>query len=504
VQDRSLAQDLVPTRAIIDIGSNTVRLVVYGGPVRAPTVLHNEKVTARLGKGVAETGRLAPKAADAALAALARYRALLDLQAVPAIDVVATAAVRDAADGPEFLARVAALGFSPRLLTGVEEAWTGALGVIGAFPGARGVVADLGGGSLELIDIDGEVTSFPVSLPLGTLRLPPLREKGDRAFARTVRGLIEASGWNAPANGTLYLVGGSLRALARVALEQVQWPTDDSHGFALPAPIAADVARKVLAARPEVLAAVPGISASRLASLPDAAALLLALIEVTGAGQIVFSAWGLREGLLYQSLTPAQRGQDPMLAGMAAHAGRHGVTLAGATMIAGWTARINSPAARQPGYPGDENLRLCTALLARSIATLEPNLRPDAARSWSLRKRWIGISNRQRAMLAATLLANAGLPDLPTELLPLADEADLREALAWGLAVRLCRRFTGGAPAALAASALAPVGNALVLAVREPFAALVNDAAQRDLKALAAALGLKARVRVLGEDEDLP
>jgi len=372
VQDRSLAQDLVPTRAIIDIGSNTVRLVVYGGPVRAPTVLHNEKVTARLGKGVAETGRLAPKAADAALAALARYRALLDLQAVPAIDVVATAAVRDAADGPEFLARVAALGFSPRLLTGVEEAWTGALGVIGAFPGARGVVADLGGGSLELIDIDGEVTSFPVSLPLGTLRLPPLREKGDRAFARTVRGLIEASGWNAPANGTLYLVGGSLRALARVALEQVQWPTDDSHGFALPAPIAADVARKVLAARPEVLAAVPGISASRLASLPDAAALLLALIEVTGAGQIVFSAWGLREGLLYQSLTPAQRGQDPMLAGMAAHAGRHGVTLAGATMIAGWTARINSPAARQPGYPGDENLRLCTALLARLNPTCAP------------------------------------------------------------------------------------------------------------------------------------
>ena len=111
-----------PTRAIIDIGSNTVRLVIYGGPARAPDVLHNEKITARLGKGVAENGKLGGRATAAALASLARYRTLLDLKGITAIDVVATAAARDAANGPEFLQKIRALGLLPRLLSGEEEA----------------------------------------------------------------------------------------------------------------------------------------------------------------------------------------------------------------------------------------------------------------------------------------------------------------------------------------------------------------------------------------------
>ena len=161
--DRTAAPDLTPARAIIDIGSNTVRLVIYGGPPRAPTVLHNEKVSAKLGRELAESGYLPEKAVKAALAALARYRALLDLMAVRQIDVVATAAVRDAADGAAFLDAVRTLGFAPRLLSGEEEAIASAMGVIGAFPGASGIVADLGGGSLELIDIDGDSCRHGVS-----------------------------------------------------------------------------------------------------------------------------------------------------------------------------------------------------------------------------------------------------------------------------------------------------------------------------------------------------
>ena len=133
----------VPTRAIIDIGSNTVRLVIYGGPARAPDVLHNEKVTARLGKGVAENGKLGARASAAALASLARYRTLLDLKGIRDVEVVATAAARDAVNGPEFLDKIRALGMTPRLLSGEEEAITSAHGVIGAFPQTDGVVADL-------------------------------------------------------------------------------------------------------------------------------------------------------------------------------------------------------------------------------------------------------------------------------------------------------------------------------------------------------------------------
>jgi len=315
-----------------------------------------------------------------------------------------------------------------------------------------------------------------------------MREAGERGFAKTVKAMIDASTWRAPPSPTLYLVGGSFRALARVALEQVSWPSDDPHGFELSAALAATTARRTLAMPPEVLAAVEGISASRTASLPHAAALLLSLIKVTGASRVIFSAWGLREGLLYAALAPDEQAQDPLVEGVSAQAARLGVARSTAAAVADWTA----PAVVT--QPGDAGLRLSATLLALALSTLEPNLRPEAAHNWSLRKRWIGISNRQRAMLASCLFANAGRPIIPSELRALAPEEDLREAIGWGLATRLCRRFSGSSSEALAASRLAVEGEELVLTVDEPLDVLVNEAAQRDLKALAAARALTGKV----------
>jgi len=147
LRDKTLRQASSERRAVIDIGSNTVRLVVYGGPPRAPTVVLNEKVSAKLGKGVAETGSLAPKARATALAALGRYAALVRAMGIQQVHTVATAAVREAVNGALFLSEVEALGLKPQLLSGEEEAQTSALGVIGAFPAGSGVVADLGGGN---------------------------------------------------------------------------------------------------------------------------------------------------------------------------------------------------------------------------------------------------------------------------------------------------------------------------------------------------------------------
>ena len=492
VEDPLTTAETAPARAIIDIGSNTVRLVIYGGPRRAPAVLHNEKVTVRLGKAVVESGALSRKAATLALATLARYQTLLRLRGVKDVQCVATAAVRDASNGAEFVARVADLGLSPRLLTGAEEATAGAMGVIGSFPGAEGVVADLGGGSLELVDVAGGTCSHAVSLPLGTLRLPGLRAAGERGFAKTVKAMIEGSSWRAPPSSTLYVVGGSFRPLARVALEQVSWPSDDPHGFELSAAVAAATARRTLTMTPEALTAMDGVSASRAASLPHAAALLLSLIRVTGASRVIFSAWGLREGLLYTALEPDEQAQDPLVEGMAVQAARHGIARTTAVAVADWTA----PAAT--AKPEDAGLRLGATLLALSLSTLEPNLRPEAAQNWSLRKRWIGISNRQRAMLATCLLANAGRPMIPRELRALASDEDLREAQGWGLAIRLCRRFSGSSAEALAASRLSVERHSLFLTVDGPLAALVNEAAQRDLRALAAARGLTGKVAERG------
>ena len=235
-------------RAIIDIGSNTVRLVIYGGPPRAPVVLHNEKVTARLGKGVAENGKLGAKAMGQALAALGRYVCLLALRGVADVQTVATAAVRDARNGAVFMERIAELGLSPRLLSGEEEALTSARGVMAAFPGAVGMVGDLGGGSLELIDIAGTRATHGISLPLGTLRLPALRAGGGPKFARRVRKMLASVDWSGAHAQDFYLVGGSWRAFGRFAMLRGKWPVDDPHGFVLTAEQAGQITQAQAAA----------------------------------------------------------------------------------------------------------------------------------------------------------------------------------------------------------------------------------------------------------------
>lgn len=485
------ASAYVPTQAIIDIGSNTVRLVIYGGPARAPDVLHNEKVTARLGKGVAETGKLGGRAAAAALASLARYRTLLDLKGIRAVDVVATAAVRDAVNGQDFLEQIRALGLTPRLLSGEEEAVTSAHGVIGAFPGADGVVGDLGGGSLELVDVDADGCRHGTSLPLGTLRLPGLRAGGERAFGQTVAKMLKRAEWRAEPGSTLYLVGGSLRAFARHAMTGTGWPIDDPHGFEIGAAPAQAIAKALARRKPEALLPVPGLSSSRLAALPDTAALLFVLIRSLQPGRLVFSSWGLREGLLWDHMAPGVRMQDPLVAGAAAFTTEYGIAAGTAAMVTGWTV-----AARPQGTAsGSEHLRLTATMLCLATAMVEPNLRGDLARDWALRKRWIGAAPADRAMLAAAMIAHTGRIDLPAELSRLASPEQLREAQAWGLATRLCRRFSGNTAAGISGSALRAEEGALVLEVQPRTAVLVNEGVERDLKALAAHLGLKPLVR---------
>lgn len=473
-------------RAIIDIGSNTVRLVIYAGPLRAPTVVFNEKVTAKLGKAVAETGLLSDKAAGAALAALARYAALLDAQGITQVETVATAAARDAGNGPEFLAKVAALGLSPRLLSGQEEAVTSAWGVLAAFPGAHGIVGDLGGGSLELTDISGDMCEHGVSFPWGSLRLRALRSAGPQKFARHVKRELKAAGWAGRKGLPLFLVGGSCRALAQYAKHVLAWPIEDPHGFEL------EPSRALTLFRPleqgQLDAAIPGVSSTRLAALPDAAALVVNLVRELKPSKLVFSSWGLREGLLYRQLSSESRASNVLMAGVDAFAKDLGTSTTTTGMIADWTALA------APAHPAREPLRLAATALALASLRLEPNLRAQHSVDWALRKRWIGLDAEGRAMLAATLLANSGKLTVPEGVARIASLGALREAVAWGLAVRLARKFSGCSPRPLAASALSRSGGNLVLTVEAPFQALVTDPIEKDLRQLAAWLALEPEI----------
>lgn len=471
-------------RAIIDIGSNTVRLVVYTGSARAPTVVFNEKVTARLGKGVAENGLLAEKGMTQALGALARYAALLKAQKVTRIETVATAAARDAGNGPGFLAQVAALGLKPRLLSGQEEAETSAWGVLSAFPGAHGIVADLGGGSLELTDIAGDHCEHGVSFPWGSLRLKALRAAGPQKFARHIRQELKAVDWADRKGLPLFLVGGSCRALAQYAKHILDWPIDDPHGFELDPERAVSLFRPLEQGQPD--SAIPGISSSRLAALPDAAALIVNLVRSLKPSKVVFSSWGLREGLLYQRLSEQERAQDVLLASVGSFAEELGTPAAHAAMIAEWTRGVADG--------GRASLRLAATHLALASLTLEPNLRAEHVTDWALRKRWIGLDAEGRAMLAAALLANAGRLPPPSALARIASPDAVHDAAAWGLATRLARKFSGCTAEPLAGSVLEIRDGKLVLAARPPFQALVTETIEKDLRQLAAWLKLEPAV----------
>lgn len=486
LRETILGQAGAERQAVIDIGSNTVRLVIYGGPPRAPVVLLNEKVSARLGKGVAENGLLSPKASAVALAALRRYAALTQAIGIAAVQTVATAAVRDAANGAEFLAEVARLGLKPRLLSGEDEALTSALGVIGAFPKGRGVVADLGGGSLELVHIAAGQCAHGSSLPLGSLRLPALRAAGAVKFRNRIQRMVGKTGVACEPGEALYLVGGSFRALARYHLQASGVPLDDPHGLEIPANSLLAECRKLQ--RAKVLAEVPGLSPSRLASLPDSAALLAALIQALGPARVIFSGWGLREGLIYARLSPAQQKRDPLVAGVNAFAEPLGAAPAIATMIAGWTSAV----AGSPDHER-ENLRLSATMLALALQQVEPNLRGVTALDWALHKRWVGAGGVCRAMIAACLLANANRA-IPGEVVGLASPERLAEAITWGLSIRLCRRLTGLAPQLFSASSLHLAAGELQLRLDARGRDLASESVEKDFRLLAQHLGVTSAI----------
>lgn len=481
-------------KAVIDIGSNTVRMVIYGGSPRAPQVLANEKVTARLGRDMGESGRMREDSVELAMAGLSRFALLLRDHGITDVETVATAAVRDAENGPEFVRAVKALGLDVRLLSGAEEARVSAMGVIGAFPGAEGLVADLGGGSLELIPIaDGE-PGEGATLPLGSLRLAGLRDSGARKFNSRVGKILKQAGWKRSVGGRLYLVGGTWRTMAVLAMRKQGHPLFDPHGLAIDAETALKLARRIAKASSEDLHAIPRVSSMRAQILPDAAALLVCLLKVLEPEELVFSAWGLREGLLHERLSEGEKGQDPLLAGVALFAGQLGAAPTLATRIAAWTV-----AAVPQGGAGSEKLRLAATMLALASLQVEPNLRLQQAMDWALYKRWLNIGDAERAMMAATVLGNGCVLDLPESLTELAPPELLDEALTWGLAIRLCRRLGLQSRLSLQASRLFVDGDALVLAVREDQGALVVQPTRKDLKNLAERLSLEPEVRILGE-----
>ncbi len=483
-----MSEPSAPARqAIIDIGSNSIRLVVYGGPPRIPATLFNEKVMAGLGRSLDATGAIAPQAIDAAARALARFKRLADVMQVDRLRTVATAAVRDASNGGVLLDRAAALGLTVELLPGEQEAEAAALGVLSAIPDADGIVGDLGGGSLELTRIaDGEVRDR-ASFPLGVLRLGAVHD-GKGALGRYVKDQLGRAPWIGKARDLpLYLVGGSWRALARLDMALSGYPLPIVHQYVMAPSAAPRLARTVAASARDQLRLVPSLSGSRIATLGEASALLAILVKELGTRSLVVSAYGLREGLLFGALSPDVRRLDPLIAAAREEAEIHGRFPEHGDLLDRWIA---------PLFPGnsDARLRLTACLLADAGWRANPEFRAELAFETGAHGNWVGIDARGRALLGQALYtAFGGGATIMPELTALAGEPDLRRALRWGLAIRLGQRLSGGVADPLKRSRLAVEEGELRLTVSGEDEALLGDAVEKRFRQLATELGLDPR-----------
>lgn len=474
---------------IVDIGSNSIRFVAYGGSARVPSVLFNEKVMAGLGQGVGADGMLAEAAMARALAALTRFAALARALGLVRVQTVATAAVRDAVNGTHFLAKVAALGFEPMLISGSEEAHLAGLGVLSAIPQANGIAGDLGGGSLELIRVDEGAVGEGVSLPLGVLRMTPEQADPRVLAGHIVRALSGTGIARAAAGKPLYLVGGSWRSLGLIDLYLDGHPLPIVHNHRITPGRVPELRTALLASDRTALRAVPSLSASRIPTLPAAAALLEALTVTLEPSELVVCAYGLREGLLFRDLDEATQSTDPLLAAARRIGGRYGRFDDHGDLIDRWIAPAFSDDA-----PAHRRLRLTACLLADIAWGAHPDYRAERAVDMAVHGNWVGIDAAGRAMLGLALFfAFGGSHGFDTRIAGLCESHDRVAAQSWGLAIRLAQRLSGGVAGPLEASRLARSDDGkLILTLEGDAGALSGEAVTRRHRQLASALGLEA------------
>ena len=303
-------------QAVIDIGSNTVRLVVYAGLPRAPLPIYNEKSRVKLGACLAGDGVIDKATMKKALAALARFETLAQAMQVDTMRVVATAATREAKNGHELVEKAAALGIHVDVLDGDAEATAAGLGILSDNPHANGYVGDLGGGSLELIRISDGKLGTRISLPLGTLRHDILQGKTTKQITQMLRNdIAKAMGkGNFPIKTGLpfYMIGGSWRTLARLHMHQTAYPLTILSNYEMPAD--APEMMMPLVNDKDALTRSNVLAAGRISALPGANALLAGISGLLKPSKLVTSIYGLREGLLFEQLLPAERQDDPLIA----------------------------------------------------------------------------------------------------------------------------------------------------------------------------------------------
>jgi len=478
---------------VIDIGSNSVRLLAYEGLTRSPTPIFNEKVLAGLGREVQTTGLLAEDAVEKALAALRRFRALCDRLDVASLWVIATAACRDAKNGKAFVAEAERIcRANVDVLSGKREAELSALGVVSGFHKPDGIVGDLGGGSLELTDVHGHRVKPGVTLPLGGLALQDISAKSIKKAEKIVKSALDDARVLEGGKGrTFYAIGGTWRALARLHMWQTGYPLHVMHGYVMPAREALDFSSLVHRVDPETLSRIEVVADARRPLLAYAALVLENVVRIARPKEVVVSALGVREGLLYSMLDSDEREADPLIAAASELNLLRSRSPAHGEELIEWTDRFIASSGLDES--GDERrLRHAACLLADIGWRAHPDYRGEQSVNIIANAAFVAVDHPGRTFIAlAVFFRHVGLVDdeLSPRLRELASTRLLDRARVLGAALRVAYLVSASAIGVLPRTPMVVEHSRLVLRFDGELKTLAGERVFARLRQLARLIG---------------
>lgn len=486
--------------AVIDVGSNSVRLVVYRIDGRAMTPILNEKVMAGLGRGGARTGALSKDGVDQAMRAIRRFATLIEALQIKDVFAVGTAAVREAKDGADFAARMEAeTGIKLRILSGDDEARLSALGVSAGAPDAKGLVGDLGGASLELIEISPKGIGRGETFPLGPLTLMDGGEFDYAKVSKQVGAVLDRTKLLGKRGGDFYAVGGAWRALGRIDMALTNHPLGVLHHHEMSRNEVLKVVDAVRRQGRRSLEKLEEAAAKRAETLPYAAVVLEHVMQAGQFDRVVLSAFGLREGVLLERMGNDALATHPLIAAAEALAGRWSRTRAFGLALEEWIAPMFEGQPCVFPKKREEVLRGAAARLADVGGPLHPDQRVEIMFDLILRAPLAAISHAERAFLAAAIhhRYTKAPPRHADAYMRLLSDEQQAAAAALGAALRLGADLSGRSEPLLAAVEAEAVDGRLVLRVKKKAAHLITETVQRRLDFAAAALGLTPEIKVL-------
>ncbi|SDW72192.1 Ppx/GppA family phosphatase [Roseicitreum antarcticum] len=480
---------------VIDVGSNSVRMVVFDGAARSPAYFFNEKVLCGLGRGLATTGALNPEGRVRAMAAIRRFTLLAKGMNLQNLTMVATAAMREATDGPAFQAEVeAATKLRMLVIDGTEEARLSAQGVLTGWPEAAGLVCDIGGSSMELAEISEGTVHRCVTSPLGPFRLQQVKggKKGMKTHVSNIlKDLREQIGTHYDA---LYLVGGSWRALARLDMERRGYPLTVLHEYEMTPKSIRKTLDWIADNDLKALRAATSISAERISLVPLAAVVLRQMLAVFRPRHIYISSYGIREGILYDQMPDVLRSRDPLIE--ACRFSEH----TNARMPGFGRKLFNFLLPLYKSAPTAKLRLMKAACLLHDVNwRAHPDYRAQACFDTATRANLGGLDHKGRIYLGLALMyryKTSGIEDRMVAVSKLLSDDEIREAQMLGRAMRFGAMFSMDGPENAGELRFFPKKRVLELVLRPQTQALFSEVAEARFSSLAKVLDVKTIVRV--------